>query len=293
MNPLALVVVVAALVADPPQTAENPVLKELLNRGVKISDGSLVELRAPALPNGLGAAAQLQCITKLVGGQEKFQKMAARTPEAGVAYPIKSDKTRATTTVRSIDVYFIAYGDWKKLGSHDFLHGLLAGNQKQATSKTLTAQELAKRRIDPQARGGQEETYFYSKVPILDRVALSSTNYSVGDRGPDWFLVASKTDPRFDEDADYPNQWRSMTMDNSGVWVLGNPHVYEGSGFYVKATKLAALQDAIFVEYHMVYEEPEGWFDGGYELSSKLRLLIPDAVRTVRKKLAATHPARP
>jgi hypothetical protein len=284
MNPLALVVVMAALAADKPQIAQNPVLTELLNQGVKISDGSLVKLPPPALPNGLGAAAQLQRITNLVGGQKNFDKMAARTPEAAIVNPIKRDK-RATTIVRNIDLYFIAYGDWKKLSSRDFLHGLLTGNQKQVTSKTLTAQDLAKRGITPQARGGQEEVYFYNKVPILDQVELSSTTYSVGDRGNDWLLIASNTDPRFDRDAEYPNQWRSMAMNPAAIWVLGDPHIYDGSGFYVKATKLAALQDAIFVEYHMVFEEPVAWFDGSVALPSKLKLLIQDAVKRVRSKL--------
>lgn len=289
MNPLALAVVMAALAADKPQIAKNPVLTELLNQGVKISDGSLVKLPPPTLVNGLDAASQQQRIIVAVKGPETFAKMAKRLSDAPIVTSIRRTK-KPETTVRNIDLYFIAYGDWQKLASRNFLRGLLTGNQKANASKTLTAKELVKRGITPQAPGAGDEIYFFSKVTILDQVELSTTSHSVGERGADWLLIASKTDPRFDKDTEYPNQWRSRTMDDSGEWVLSPPQVYEGSAFYVKATKLKSTPDAIFIEYHMVFEEPIGWL---VSLSTKLGILFQDGANTVRKKLAATHAATP
>ena len=116
MNPLALAVVMAALAADKPQIAKNPVLTELLNQGVKISDGSLVKLPPPTLVNGLDAASQQQRIIVAVKGPETFAKMAKRLSDAPIVTSIRRTK-KPETTVRNIDLYFIAYGDWQKLAS--------------------------------------------------------------------------------------------------------------------------------------------------------------------------------
>ena len=147
-------------------------------------------------------------------------------------------------------------------------------------------------RIKLQPEGGRTESYFFSKATILDRVELSTIQFSVGNRGPDWLLIAFRIDPRFNNDPDFPNQWRLIPNDAAAP--LGVPHVYDASGFYVKVTKLTAPvgEGAVFIEYHMVFEEPNDWFDGSSELSSKLDFLILAEAKRVRKKLAATPVAQ-
>ena len=62
-----------------------------------------------------------------------------------------------------------------------------------------------------------------------------------------------------------------------------------GAGFYAKVTRLTAPANAIFVEYHSAFYEPEGWFgaDNANLLPSELRKIIPYQVKQFRIKLAA------
>ncbi len=294
MNPLALAALVVAMVAGASPTEENPVLAELLKKGIKVSDGSFVKLSPPLELSGLDAEAQRQRIIAFVGGPANFAKMTAHSDKAPVKMVKKVTNLANSSRARKIDAYFIAYGKWQAINSRDFLKGLLQPEEQgqQAVSAVLTAQDLAKRAIKLQPEGGRTESYFFSKATILDRVELSTIQFSVGNRGPDWLLIASRIDPRFNNDPDFPNQWRLIPNDAAAP--LGVPHVYDASGFYVKVTKLTAPvgEGAVFIEYHMVFEEPNDWFDGSSELSSKLDFLILAEAKRVRKKLAATPVAQ-
>ena len=53
---------------------------------------------------------------------------------------------------------------------------------------------------------------------------------------------------------------------------------------YFKITKLAEPAGALFVEQHIVFAEPTGWFDGNNLLRSKLPIAVQDNVRTMRKE---------
>ena len=43
---------------------------------------------------------------------------------------------------------------------------------------------------------------------------------------------------------------------------------------------------AVLVEYHLVFEEPQGWFGGSNLLRSKLPLVCQDGVRKFRRRMA-------
>jgi hypothetical protein len=43
---------------------------------------------------------------------------------------------------------------------------------------------------------------------------------------------------------------------------------------------------ALFVEQHLIFVEPAGWFDGTNLLRSKFRLVIQDRVRAMRREWA-------
>jgi hypothetical protein len=85
-------------------------------------------------------------------------------------------------------------------------------------------------------------------------------------------VLAGLIDPRFNEDADFPNEWRPVLGVDGGKLQLGNPTTYISAGGYTKITRLhaAQAQGVELVEYHLVYEEPNGWFNGQNPLRSKL-----------------------
>ena len=98
---------------------------------------------------------------------------------------------------------------------------------------------------------------------------------------PTGVVVAAKVDPRFADDKQYPNQWRPITSNAAGNPVVGDPQPYartdakscSGAGFYAKVTRLTKPANAIFVEYHSAFYEPQAWFgpENGNLLPSELQ----------------------
>jgi hypothetical protein len=60
-------------------------------------------------------------------------------------------------------------------------------------------------------------------------------------------------------------------------------------GQYLKVTALVDADDKpngkLFIEAHMVFHEPQGWFGGANLLGSKLPLAVQDNVREFRRLL--------
>jgi hypothetical protein len=52
----------------------------------------------------------------------------------------------------------------------------------------------------------------------------------------------------------------------------------------MKVTRLAEPVGALFVEQHVVFAEPAGWFDGANLLRPKLPLVIQGKVRAMRRE---------
>jgi hypothetical protein len=209
-------------------------------------------------------------------------------------------KPDGKSAVRSVDLYFVAHGNWKTATSQAFLEGLSTSAKKDAKddkaksadanalvkTHTLTADELAKRKIEPAKGEGLEEQFVHSSLELFDRVALSVTQRGVLTRGENSVAVAQKIDPRFTNDREFPNQWRPIATEGEKV-ELGKPQPYLSAASYGKATVLAEPAGAIFFEFHMIFEEPEGWFGGVNLIRSKLPIGVQDQVRTFRRKLAA------
>jgi hypothetical protein len=68
--------------------------------------------------------------------------------------------------------------------------------------------------------------------------------------------------------------------------IIGPARPYIGAAWYSKATKLQQPQGAVLFEYHIVFDEPEGWFNGANLLRSKLPLLVQDGVRKFRRRFS-------
>jgi hypothetical protein len=60
---------------------------------------------------------------------------------------------------------------------------------------------------------------------------------------------------------------------------------YVGSMSYAKITRLAGQADALFVETHLIFVEPRGWFDGNPILRSKFGVIAQDQIRRLRREI--------
>jgi hypothetical protein len=280
--------------AETQATEGNPVLTELLEKGVTMSDGKDYKLPLPAITDGLDAAGQKAVIEKIAGGRYAIEDLMRKSSSAPVMIKVRTLKASEgeSATIRAIDVWFVTHGKWETLNSKKFLDSLAKGkdtegeNRLVSKSGFLTDEEMQMRKFKPEAPEGQEAKFVYSTFSLFEQVEVSATRYAVVTRGKDYLLAAARIDGRFDGDADYPNQWRPILRDASANISLGPPQPYSGAGAYVKITRFAEPADAIFVEGHIIFEEPYGWFEGGNELRSKAPVMIQQRAKIFRSKLA-------
>ena len=271
---------------------ENPIYKDLVERGIKFSDGKAVmKLPPPLLADNLDAAAQWAAIEKV--------RMPAIPPRIWSPTPATlrwwsgsarfCGRRARAPPVRAVDLWFVAHGDWDILTSQKFLESALKTGQgpSEIVSKSgsLTDQELAKRDLRAADRGGYEERFVYSTFSLFDRVELSATRRVVLVRAKDSILAAGKVDRRFDKDRDYPNQWRPLVRDAQANIIPGARHPFDRAGGYAKITRLISPAGAVFIECHLVYEEDYGWFDGANLVKEKIPAMVQEKVRTFRRKL--------
>jgi hypothetical protein len=191
---------------------------------------------------------------------------------------------------RRVDVAFVAYGDLQKIQSDEFLNARFQGNdfndvEQGSRVKLLTAEELKERKL-PAPRTPADPRWVAVEMTLLEKVRISTTTRNEKTEQKDSLLVASLLDSKFDDDRDFPNLWRSLSRDDKGQKQVGRPQTYAGLGSYVKVTRLAEPSGGLFVEYHVAFAEPQGWFQGANLLRSKLPIAVQDSVRKFRRTLA-------
>jgi hypothetical protein len=269
----------------------NPVFRDLREQGVAVGAGIKVPLPAPTMADGLDAKAQ-QAVLKAVAGEDySLDELLRNSVVAPHILKLRDiNPSDPAAPARGVDAWFIAYADLKTVTDKDFLDRLLNTNQKEGKARELTVAELEKRRLTIKAADEKHESYGHAVFTFLDRVEISATGHSTWSQTPDSVVFAAVLDPRFLNDADFPNQWRPVTRDAGGKTQLGPAHPYDGAGYYVKFTRLAEPKGALFVEAHVVFAEPVKWFEGANLLRSKLPPVVQSQVRSIRRELIKASP---
>jgi hypothetical protein len=265
---------------------DNPLLKELVTKGLVLPHRP-VPLPAPVMGDGLSAAEQAAVIKKLTPNYQLFIRNKDVSP-----FVLKIDALEGANKERigqKVDLYFVAYGPLQSAVSSDVMERLL-GNPKANIGKgkaaLLSEDDLKKRNIALAKSKGLEERYTLMNFELLDKVQLSGVGRAFKTNGPNAIVSAMQLDPRFAEDKQFPNQWQPVSS-KDGVKVLGPAKSYEGFGGYVRMTELKEPAGALFVEFHLVLNEPKEWFGGRNLIKAKLRLAIEERVRSFRRQLAA------
>jgi hypothetical protein len=281
-------VVIALSLAAPPDAASheanNPLFKSLLEEGFAASPTDKVKLPAPTLPDGLDAAKQKAAINGLIADDYKFDLFTEKSvvaPQLLKIRDIKGGDPKAPP--RGVDVWFVIHGDLKSLDDDKFLDRIVNSGRGAGAAKQVNATDLMKRKItiaDP-----KKESLGHLEFDFLDKVRVRATGRVMWTRTSDSVLVAGEIDPRFAGDADFPNEWQSIDKQAGGV-KLGPKTVWPGAAFYIKMTKLAEPAGALFCEQHVIFVEPQGWFDGANLLRSKLPAATQINVRNMRKEWA-------
>lgn len=276
----------AAAAAESP----NIVFVELTDRAVDLP-GAAMHLPPPTMSEGLSAEQQRRVLMQLADDNRPLEALLRKSIVAPFVLKISDDKTPGANlsgTARRLDAWFVVHGDFARLTSEDFLLDQITPDARPDKEKgdfqghPLSASELAARSIAP----ASNERLFHLAFNLFDRVQLSATNRAMLTRSADSAIVAGRIDPRFDADPALPNRWQPLTRDGLGRLQAGAAQPYRAAGWYLKATRLHEPSGAILMEYHVVFDEPHGWFDGANLLRSKLPLLAQDAIRRFRRKAA-------
>lgn len=286
VNPLFMIFYLA-LAGQP--TPSNKILAALTETGVSAADSAPTRLPGPTMPDGLDAQAQRSALAKLPGARHSPEQLLRKSAVAPFELQIRSpDRSSEHSGTWRVDVWFVVYGDLEEVANEDFLKRwskLSGGSDDVSRAGKLSAEEVQQRKLLDDPAGHPDEYFLYSTFDLFNRVRLSATRHAMITRSDDSLLVAARVDPRFDQDEEYPNEWRPMKRDELGKPDIGDPQLYSGAGFYAKVTRMKEPEGALFVEYHQVFQEPKAWFGGANLLRSKLPLLAQDSVRDFRRKV--------
>jgi hypothetical protein len=271
--------------------AANAIYDSLVGPGITIAPQETLKLPKPALEDELAPAQQRQVIESLLAGRYDWDTFTRKSIVSPFILKISEGTAESGPIIRRVDIYLVAFGKFDLLRSEDYLTkqlNLAANNDESDTSgraKLLTIDEMRKRNIAADAKPG-DPRWLTMTSTLLGKVRISLTTQNMKTEGKESFLIASVADPRFVNDAEYPNRWQSLTVDDTGKRQTGPPEPYVGLGSYAKATRLTEPAGAIFMEYHVAFVEPQGWFHGTNLLRSKLPIVAQEMVRKFRRNLS-------
>jgi hypothetical protein len=281
----------------------NPVLNDLLQQGVPLPGNKFQKLRPPSLPDGLTDPQQQQAVNAVLAKKlgapvtfEQFTKKGLNAPLVlliddpefyGAAAPVRTDHT--------VDLWFCVYGKLATVTDPAFMKAQfnISGSDQ---IDTLKPEALQARKLVPQKFPGGGEYWVHGQFKIFPSdlvVQLQATAHAVTTSTDASGTLAAMIDQRFNQDKDFPNEWRPVLRNpNGGIQTLPNgnpalgaPQLYVSCGAYIKSTPLVGVPGALFIEYHLVYDEPQAWFNGKNLLRSKLPQKALDDVRDFRRKV--------
>lgn len=302
---VALAVILGAGLAMPETThgqgQVNPIFNDLVQKGVPFN-GNFRRIRPPTLPDGLNAQQQQQeiqaVLNKRQGMPVTYQQFTNNNLNA--KYILLIDDLAppfggANQPGHSIDLWFVVWGQLPTITAPAFLKQQFQPDPNDKMD-VLQPNDLPIE-IKPQKIAGGGEWWVHGQFMLLSndqRAQVRATARAFETTNQDSGTLGAIIDQRFNQNPKFPNEWRPVTGKAGGQPQFGQPTPYVSAGGYVKITKLIQPAGALLVEYHMVYDEPNGWFGGNNLLRPKLNTKTEDDVRSFRRKVknAAQAPAK-
>jgi len=269
----------------------NPLLAELLDQGLPIA-GLTYKFPAPLLPDNFDAQQQKSALEK-AADRYPLDMFVRKSIVAPFTLKIESlaDK-QGQRQGQTADLFFVAHGRLDSLTKKDILNLLLRSENKDAKARppqVLSDADLQQRRITPMVKENLEERYARMDLLLLNKVQVMGVTRNVKSQSPRTLTVATQLDPRFADDGQFPNRWRSVRQQGDDKDQLGPPQPYAGFAGYVRVSQLTEPTGSLLVEVHFAFHEPQGWFEGKNYLRAKLPIAIQSNVRSFRKQLAGAE----
>lgn len=286
----AIAVLLCAIAASSQECrAADEIFGTLVKQGIRVSDKEAMTLPKPVLVDGMSLADQRHAIETQLAGRYDWDTFTRKAIVAPFLLKISEGTAESGPIGRRIDLYFIAYGDLKSLVGDDYLQkqlNLSAENDSSSSTgsaKSLSDDELEKRGID--SKNSADRRWVAVTSNLLGKVRIHLTTENQKTESADSVLIASLADARFEGDSEYANSWSSLFVDDAGQRQTGPPQAFSGLGSYAKVAQLSEPKGAVFIEYHVAFVEPQGWFHGTNLLRSKLPIVAQDMVRRFRRGL--------
>jgi hypothetical protein len=282
--------------------ADNSIFTDLLQRGVPFG-GGFRRLPPPTLPDGLNANQQkaaIDAILALKAGKPTYKAFTDKAHNLNAPYVMVIDDLTppfggADQPGHSINLWFVCWGNLSAITDPKFLKAQFQPDQNDHID-VLQPNGLPMG-IQTQKIPGGGDWFVHGQFMILSndqRVQVRGTAHVMETTNNDSGTLAAIVDPRFNQNANFPNEWRPVLRNANGQGqrgpngkpLLGEPTLYVSAGGYLKATKLIQPAGALLVEYHLVYDEPVGWFGPSKNLlRPKLTTKAQDDVRMFRRKV--------
>jgi hypothetical protein len=267
----------------------NFVYQSLRTDGLKVA-GAHVSFPAPMHVDGMSADLEREALNKLAGSKSRAAELTRDSVSAPMILKVRDEGAGNAGAIRVADLRFLVHarlGDIDPARAEGELsegRSVEAGNMK-FTSARLDEQALAARGI--KAREGSEPPltwYVHMTGHLLDRIAVEATDRVTATRSSGSWVIAARTDPKFDGDREFPNRWRRLAR--SGASEETKPaERFSGGASYVKISELKSVPGALLVEAHFAFFEPRAWFDGAPILRSKIGVVAQDRIRSLRREL--------
>jgi len=264
--------------------ARNALYREVQRKGVRLG-GTRIMLPEPRMTDGMTPEAERQALRAVAGSDRAAAELARDSVSAPLVLKLRDTKAEAGV-VRSADLWFVVHAGLDRIDPDRATEGqtVEAGNMRIA-SAPLSGKDVMKAGGDP-----NDGRWFHMTARLLDRIHVEATDATAATRTENSWLIVSRTDPRFADDAEHANRWHPVTREG-GKEIAGKDLPYPGGVSYVKISRLATVPGALFVEAHFAFFEPDAWFNGAPILRSKIGVVAQDRVRGLRRDLAKSREA--
>lgn len=295
LNPLVLSAL-SLILSTPPQQTEpaqdpahqrNQVYTGVLRDGLK-AGGTTVSLPAPTFRDDLDEAGRRAALLKVCGSEQALSNFLRDSVTAPYVLKTNDSKTE-DAIIRSIDLWFVVRADMSKLDPVKLIgqtdeKAVEVGNMR-FEQRLLTADDLKPKNRTARLEGDAPHWFVDLKGRLLDRIAFEAVDEAMATRAEDSMVVAARVDPAFDAPGEPSNHWKNLRED-------GPANPYQGGASYAKISrlKLKEADDALIVEVHAAFAEPNAWFQGAPILRSKISPVVQDQVRRLRRELLKERP---
>jgi hypothetical protein len=289
--PTALLVV--ALTAQAADHKANPVFAALRSEGVNLG-GLRVPFPAPLLEDGAAEGAEREALRKIAGSDRAVAELTRDSVSAPFVLKTHDQPAGDRGTVREADLFFVVRARLDDIDPASVDAAGAEGKEVEAGNMRFRGarvedKDLAARGIKPADKeAGVREWYVHLTGRLLDRIHTEATDRITATKSSRSWVVAARTDPRFDKDATFPNRWHAITRRGDRE-EAGPDETYPGGASYVRIGALRTVPGALLVEAHFAFFEPRPWFDGAPVLRSKIGLIVQDRVRSLRRDLARSR----